>query len=79
MSNKTLVNFYIPEPMKEHMKSVCEDLGLTQTAFILTSIEPRLRLHASRQTHRETPGVRHSHMLPDFFSTSDAEIVNNDW
>ena len=79
MSDRTLINLLVPDQINDQMKSVCTDLGLTRTAFILTSIEPRIRLHESRQMHRESPGVRHSHTLPDFFSSNDVEVVNGDW
>ena len=35
MSNKTLVNFLVIDQINDRMKSVCDDLGLTRTAFIL--------------------------------------------
>jgi len=47
MSNRILINLLIPDHINDRMKSVCDDLGLTRTAFILTSIEPRIRRHES--------------------------------
>ena len=49
MSDRILINLLIPEHINDRMKSVCDDLGLTRTAFILTSIEPRIRFHENRQ------------------------------
>ena len=78
MSDKILMNFYIPKHMKHELNEVCDERGLTQTGFILTSIEPRIREWKDMRYRQEMSGTRYHENLPDFCTTTEME-VSGDW
>ena len=71
MSNRILINLLIPDHINDRMKSVCDDLGLTRTAFILTSIEPRIRRHES--LHYGDPVNKYLKLIENMDSFTDLE------
>lgn len=89
----TLLNFRCPDYIKEDIDQICKARRMSRTALINNLFEgvirewkPHLdRIHNQRQNRpsqretSETPDVRHSHNLPDFYSTNELEVVDRDW
>jgi hypothetical protein len=72
--NKQLINFLLPRHMNEDMRVLCEKRGLTRTGLLTQLIYRELVSDATRERD-----MKRNHNLPDFFSTSDVEVVNSDW
>ena len=79
MNNRELINFRIPRGMRHELNEVCNERGITRTGFIIHLIHNELIKNMKQR--EEMAKSRHTHNLPEFFSTSEMEVVNSnhDW
>ena len=76
MNNRELINFRIPSRMRQELNEVCDERGVTRTGFIIHLIHNELMRNMKRR--EEMAKSRHTHNLPEFYSTSEMEVVS-DW
>ena len=76
MNNRELINFRIPSRMRHEINEPSHQRALTRTGFIIHLIHNELMRNMKRR--EEMAKSRHTHNLPEFYSTSEMEVVS-DW